>query len=232
MRRWALLPLLVVLPVGDAVQQDVEILVWSRYGGASEPSSRRSGIRVIDLDTLLPDAPVRSHHRRSASASADEVWEAAGALRLSDTKRLGRLVRWRLPDTPPDCTFRELLRRYPFTLLDEGPRYSISGLCGRIWTFRTDYPRLSGPADFAAWDEPGTVRVLFATWTQERADGRVELCDEARVLPVDRAAALRLRLLWAAVGRFEGLIGSEAISAAVNATRSDTARLDLDGVGR
>jgi hypothetical protein len=187
---------------------------------------------MIDLDELLPGAPVRTSHRRSTSGGADQVWDASNTLRLSDTRRLGRLVRWRLPDTPPDCTFRELLRRYPFTLLDEGPRYSISGMCGRIWTIRTDYPRLSGPADFAAWDEPGTVRVLFATWTQERADGRVELCDEARVQPVDRAAALRLKLLWATVGRFEGLIGSEAISRALDATRSDTARLGRDHVGR
>jgi hypothetical protein len=187
---------------------------------------------VIDLDDLLPDAPVRTHHRRATSASADDVWDAACALRLSDTRRLGRLVRWRLPDTPADSTFRELLRRYPFTLLDEGLRYSVSGMCGRIWTLRTDYPRLAGPADFAAWDEPGTVRVLFATWTQEGADGRVELCDEARVQPVDRAAAMRLRLLWATVGRFEGLIGSEAISRALDTTRSDRERLDRDRLGR
>jgi hypothetical protein len=159
---------------------------------------------VIDLDELLPDAPVRTHHRRSTTASAGEVWDAACALRLSDTRRLGRLVRWRLPNTPPDCTFRELLRRYPFTLLDEGPRYSISGMCGRIWTLRTDYPRLTGPADFAAWDEPGTVR----------------------------AAAVRLMLLWATVGRFEGLIGSEAIARALDLANSDTARLDHDRLGR
>jgi hypothetical protein len=172
---------------------------------------------VIDLDDLLPDAPVRTHHARSTSADADAVWDAACALRLSDTRRLGPLVRWRLPGTPADSTFRELLRRYPFTLLDEGPRYSVSGLCGRIWTLRSDYPRLHGPADFADWDEPGTVRVMFATWVQAGVDGRVELCDEARVKPVDRAAALRLSLLWATIGRFEGLIGSEAISRAVRA---------------
>jgi hypothetical protein len=178
---------------------------------------------VLDLDDLLPEAPVRTHHRRTARAAADTVWDAACALRLSDTRRLGRLVRWRLPDTPPDCTFRELLRRYPFILLEEGLRYSVSGMCGRLWTLGSDYPRLSSPADFAAWDEPGTVRVVFATWVQEDDDGRVELCEEARVKPVDRAAALRLSLLWTAVGRFEGLIGSEAISRAVDATAAEAA---------
>jgi hypothetical protein len=192
---------------------------------------------MIDLDDLLPDAPVRSRHRRSTSASSEEVWESARRLRLSDTQVL---VRWRLPGTPADCTFRELLRTYPFTLLDEGPQHSISGLCGRIWTFRSDYPRLRGPEDFAAWREPGTVRVLMATWTQRGADGRVELCDEARVKPVDRAAALRLRVLWAAIGRFEGLIGSEAISSTLRAIDSDpprrgrtrTARRSAVGAGR
>jgi hypothetical protein len=169
----------------------------------------------VQLDRWLPDAQVRTHHRRCTAAGPDEVWEAASALRLSDTRTLGRLVRWRLPGTPADCTFRELLRRYPFVLLDEGPRHSVSGLCGRIWNFRSDYPELSGPEDFAAWEEPGTVRVVFANWVAESADGGSELCDEARVEAVDRSASLRLRALWAAVGRFEGLIGAEAVSQAV-----------------
>ena len=176
---------------------------------------------MIDLDDLLPSPTVRTRHSGSTSATLDETWDAARRLRLSDTRRLGRLVRWRLPDTPADCTFRELLSRYPFIPLDEGPHHSVSGLCGRIWTFRADYPRLSGPEAFAGWAQPGTVRVVIATWAEELDDGRVMLCDEARVTPVDRAAALRLRVLWAAIGRFEGLIGSEAISSALRATHSD-----------
>ena len=66
-----------------------------------------------------------------------------------------------------------------------------------------DYPRLSGPDAFAAWDEPGTVRVLFGHWVQERDDGRAELVSEARVEPVDRAAAVPLRRLWTVVGPFD-----------------------------
>ena len=47
------------------------------------------------------------------------------------------------------------------SLLAEGERWSVSGLCGRIWTLTRDYPRLDGPDAFRAWDEPGTVRVLL-----------------------------------------------------------------------
>jgi hypothetical protein len=55
------------------------------------------------------------------------------------------------------------------------------------------------------------VRVLFAHWVSVAADGRAELRSDARVQPVDRQAALRLRALWAMIGRFERLVGAEPL---------------------
>lgn len=154
---------------------------------------------------------VRSRHRRVVDADPAALWEAARSVRLSDTRALGRLVRWRIPATPVDLTFHELFRRYPFTELEAGDTWSLSGLCGRIWTLQRDYPRLGGPQDFEAWSEPGTVRVLFSHWTRPTGDGRAELVSDCRVEPVDRRAALRMRGLWALVGRFERLIGAEPL---------------------
>ncbi len=154
---------------------------------------------------------VTSHHRREARADPQTLWEAAGSIKLSDTRSLGRLVRWRIPDTPASLTFRELFRRYPFTELETGDTWSLSGLCGRIWTLQRDYPRLVGPQDFEAWDEPGTVKVLFAHWTRPARDGRSELVSEARVAPVDRGADLRLRGLWTVISPFERLVGAEPL---------------------
>lgn len=179
---------------------------------------------VPPLDAWLPDPLVRTRHRRVAHTDQDELWASATALRLCDTRTLGRLVRWRLPGTPPEMTFRELLSSYPFTLLDETAHYSVSGMCGRIWTVRKDYGRLRGPEDFRAWNEPGTVRVLISTWVQPLSDGRAELCGEARVAPVDRRAALSLRVLWAGIGRFESLIGSEASAGAVRRAQARSAQ--------
>ena len=116
-------------------------------------------------------------------------------MRLADTRTLGRLVRWRIPGTPADLRFRELFAAYPFVLLDEGDGFSVSGLCGRIWTLTRDYPRLEDPEAFRAWDRPGTVRVLFAHWVEPDADGRSALVSEARVRPTDVRAALALRAL-------------------------------------
>lgn len=176
-----------------------------------------------ELDDWLLRPAVRTHHRREAVAGADELWRAASAVRLDDTRTVGRLVRWRIPGTSGRLTFEELFDRYPFTPLGSGPRHALTGLCGRIWTFRPDYPRLGGAEDFATWDEPGTVRVLFAHWAEPAGAGRARLLSEARIEPVDRRAALRLRALWALVGRFEPLIGAEPLALATRRAESDAA---------
>jgi hypothetical protein len=170
--------------------------------------------RMPSLDDWLPDPAIRTHHRRRAAAEPARLWECAAGVRLADTKTLGRLVRWRIPGTPPERTFHEVFRQYPFTVLDEGEHMLLSGLCGRIWTLARDYPRLDGPDDFLGWAERGTVRVLFAHWVQGASHGQAELVSEARVAPVDLTARPRLRAIWAVVGPFERLVGPEGLSVA------------------
>ncbi len=166
------------------------------------------------LDAWLPDAAVRTHHRRTAPAAPPTLWDAATTLPLSDTRTLGRLVRWRIPGLPRDLTYGELFRAYPFTVLDEGAEHLVAGLCGRIWTLARDYPRLDGPSEFASWSEPGTVRVLLGHWVRDAGDGRAEIVSEARVEPVDGRAAARLRALWTVIGHFERLVGAEPLALA------------------
>lgn len=167
------------------------------------------------LDDWLPDPVVQTHHRRTGRVGAEDLWNAALKVRLSDTRALGRLIRWRIPGTEGERTFGELFRSYPFTVLDEGPHLLVSGLCGRIWTLTRDYPALAGRDAFADWDESGTVRVLFGHWVVATGDDSAELVSEARVEPVDGGAGRRLRALWTAIGPFERLVGSEALTAAV-----------------
>lgn len=169
---------------------------------------------IPDLDAWIADPQVRTRHRREAAAGADALWAAAGSVRLSDTMSIGRLVRWRIPGVPADQSFGGLLSEEPFTVLAEGERYSISGLCGRIWTLARDYPRLDGPDAFLAWDKPRTVRVLLAHWVQDGENGRSTLISESRIAPTDRVAAARLGALWLALGPFERLIGAEPLTLA------------------
>jgi hypothetical protein len=167
-----------------------------------------------DLDAWLPSPQVRTRHRRDASADADALWEAAQSVRLSDTGTIGTIVRWRIPGVPADQTFGGLFASDPFTVLAEGERWSISGLCGRIWTLARDYAQLDGPQDFLDWNAPRTVRVLMAHWIEQGTDGRNALVSEARVEPTDRVASIRLRSLWLVMGPFERLIGAEPLTEA------------------
>jgi hypothetical protein len=169
----------------------------------------------FDLDLWLPEPQVQTRHRREAAADPATLWRAAEGLRVDETGALGRLVRWRIPGLPPDVTFQGMLSAAPFTVLAEGDGWSVSGLAGRIWTLRRDYPDLGDASGFAAWSQGGTVRVIFAHWVQPAGDGHSALVSEARVAPVDRAASRRLRALWALVGPWERLIGGEALARAV-----------------
>lgn len=178
-------------------------------------------MRSSELDGWLSNPAVSTRHRRTAAAPEDDLWAAAMSVRLDETRRLRRLVQWRLPGTPTDITFRAMLARYPFVVLDEGEGWSLSGLCGRIWTLTRDYPRLEGPDEFRAWDEPGTVRVLFAHWVEPTGDGRSAVISETRVEPVDRRARFALRSLWLGVGVFERLIGAEPLTLAARRAQAE-----------
>ena len=166
------------------------------------------------LDAWLGAPAVRTHHRRSAAASTQALWDRATEVRINETRTLGRLVRWRIPGLGPDPTYHELFRAYPFCVLEEDEHLLVTGLCGRIWTLARDYPRLAGPDEFRGWDEKGTVRVAFGHWVEPGEDGRAELVSEARVEPVDARAGLRLRALWTVIGRFERLVGAEPLALA------------------
>jgi hypothetical protein len=172
------------------------------------------------LDHWLPEWSVRTYHRRVAPVEPDALWSAASTIRLADTRRLGKLVSWRIPGLHSSQTYHEMFRAYPFTVLQETDDHLVSGLCGRIWTPNRDYPALADADAFAQWDEPGTVRVAFAHWAAPLEDGRSQLHSEARVQPVDTTARLRLKAIWALLGPFERLVGAEPLELAVRRASS------------
>jgi hypothetical protein len=173
------------------------------------------------LDHWLPDYSVRTYHRREAPVERDALWSAATTIRLADTRRLGKLVSWRIPGLHASQTYHEMFRAYPFTVLQETDDTLISGLCGKIWTPARDYPKLEDADAFAGWKEPGTVRVAFAHHAEPLEDGRSRLISEARVDPVDTTARLRLKAVWALLGPFERLVGAEPLELAVRRATAD-----------
>ena len=142
---------------------------------------------------------MRTLHRRAAAARPRRaVGARRRAIRLADTRRLGRLVGWRIPGvarvrrptTSCSAPTRSPSSTRPSTTL-------VSGLCGRIWTLARDYPALDGAGRVRglgrARHGPRRVRALGRAARRRRA----ELYSEARVQPVDTHARLRLKAIWA-----------------------------------
>jgi hypothetical protein len=168
----------------------------------------------VDLDRWLPAPVVRTSQRRACPASEDELWASAATVRLRECRILGRLIRARIPGLEANLTFDELFHREPFNVLEDGETYTLSGLCGRIWTVRGDFAMLSRPEEFLTWRVPGTVRVLFANWTESTETGAA-LVSEVRVAAVDRRAATYVRALQPFISAFQGLIATEPLRIAV-----------------
>jgi hypothetical protein len=167
-----------------------------------------------DLDQWLPDPTLRVKHRRESTAPADRLWAAASSVAVGDTGLLGRMVRWRIPGLERGITFDALFREPPFTVLDENQHSLVSGLVGRIWTLRRDYPELSSPEEFRDWSKRGTARVVFANWVEEAPEGAV-LASEARVQAVGSQGRIGVAAVRPLVRGFHNLMGSEGIAAAV-----------------
>lgn len=171
-----------------------------------------------ELDDWLDKPQLRIRHRREADATPAELWRAAQSVRLRDTRRLGRLIRMRIPGLSPDLGLDEMFRAPPFNVLLDSEQALVSGLVGRIWTVRRDYPRLDGPEEFRSWSQRGTVRVLFANWVEPgHAAGRAALVSETRVQAVDGRGRLGLAAVRPLIASSHYLISRDGIQAALRA---------------
>ena len=168
-----------------------------------------------DLDTWLPDPLVHVHHRRRSAVAPVALWAAAQSVRLADTRALGRLIRLRIPGLSGTDRYDEMFRASPFNVLYEDDGALVSGLVGRIWTLRRDYPDLGEPDEFRRWSARGTVRVMFANWVEPDASGGSVLVNETRVDAIDRGARLGLATLRPLITGSHSLIGREGLELAV-----------------
>jgi hypothetical protein len=155
-------------------------------------------------------------HVRRSRAAPDDLWQAAQELRLRDTPTMRRLIAWRLGSHAPgaDATYRELFRSGIFTLLEEGERFSVSGVAGRIWTPSGDYAHFETPGDYREYARRGAAKVAVMTEVTERGGG-AEIASEWRVWVEGRRARFVFRGFWAVVAPFTRFVRGEVLAAAV-----------------
>jgi len=155
------------------------------------------------LETWLPDYHVRTVQRRLSRATPGDLWRAAARTRIRDTRVLRPVIGARLgPHAPPaETTFRELFRTDIFTLLEEGDRYSISGVAGCLWAPRGEFARFESAADYRQYEDPGRAKAAVMTLVREHERGS-EIVAEIRVWCTDRRAEMRFRSVWLLVAPF------------------------------
>jgi hypothetical protein len=168
------------------------------------------------LDDWLPEHQIRLRHARASRATPDELWQAASELPIRDTPTMHRLIGWRLGAHAPgaDATYRELFRSGIFMLLEEGERFSVSGLAGRIWTPSGDYAHFETPADYREYTRRGTAKLALITEVREHERGS-QIVTEARLRIEGRRTQMLFRGFWAVVGPFTRFIPNEVLAAAV-----------------
>lgn len=175
---------------------------WYRYGRPA-----RSGRRDELLDRFMPDYEVRERHEGAVAAPADLTFAAARELDLGNAPLVrgiftarqlfmgGRGARSPAPPRP----FVDETIALGWRVLAETPgRQLVFGAVTQPWHADVVFRGLP-PEDFAAFAEPGYVKIV---WTIEAAPLGTDASlfrTETRVVATDVAARARFRRYWAAV---------------------------------
>ena len=91
----------------------------------------------------------------------------------------------------------------------------VSGIVGRIWTLRRDYPELAAPEDFQDWSARGTARVAFGIWVDSADSGGATLTSETWVQAIGAQGRIGVAAVRPLIRAFHNLVGSDGIETAV-----------------
>ena len=176
------------------------------------------------LDRWLPRPAIRTHHRRASTADADELWQAALRMRLSDTHALGRLFvggsRGRLLTSRSGSSFE----RIPSPSSRRRPTCSSRGCAAASGRWPATTPPSRESATSAIGTRPAPC--VCSSPTGLRA-GRMAGRSWCRRLACSRSTAPQ-RFACASCGGwsgpFERLVGAEGLTTAVRQAEETRSR--------
>jgi len=171
---------------------------WFRYG-------RVDGRRADPLlDCFIPAFDVAERHQVRVAAPADVTHEAALDLDLRRSRIVQGIftARERMlgarPRTGPAPTrrFLEELRDIGWGVLAEEPgRALVMGAVTQPWLADVRFRSLA-PEAFAAFNEPGFVKIVWTFVVEPRGPSASVLRTDTRVATTDAAARRRFRRYW------------------------------------
>jgi hypothetical protein len=184
---------------------------WWRYGDPAEPRDATEEDSL--LGTFMPEYEVVERHHIRVDAPAAITLAAAADHDLLDSALVRAIFKTRelIMRAKPDATARPQgllaqVQSLGWGVLAEVPgREIIVGAVTRPWEPQVTF-RAVAPADFAAFEEPGYVKIAWTLRADRLADGDSVFHTETRVIATDAGARARFRRYWAAFSPGIGLI--------------------------
>lgn len=181
------------------------------------------------LDRLIPEPQLRETQRVHVPAPADAVWERVrhGALAQAWPIRVLFGVRSLLMrDAGASPTIRiDELRSSPASpgfqiLAEDPPREFAVGAIGKVWRLRIPFVHVARAGDYAAFHEPGFVKVAWAVRVaRSRFVGASDVEFEVRVFATDEASRRRFRWYFLFIGPFSRYIRRSLLRAIARGMR-------------
>ncbi len=154
------------------------------------------------LDRFLPRPDVRERHEIRVHAPPALVLETARQLdpeSIPAVRAIFAARAWVLGSRrprPAPAGLVEMTQRLGWGVLDEEEgRYFCAGAACRPWLADVEFRSLP-PADFAAYAEPGCVKIAWTLEADPEQSGWTRFATETRVAATDETARARFRRYW------------------------------------
>lgn len=169
------------------------------------------------LDELIPRPHLREIDRVRVPAPAEAVWEKVRHGELAQARLIRALfslrslmMRDRTGASPTIRIddLRSSTDRPGFQILMEDPPHELAvGAIGKVWRLRIPFVHVSGAQDYAAFAQPGFVKVAWAIRvTSSDAAAQCQLEIEVRVHATDDESWHKFRSYFRLIGPFSRYI--------------------------
>ena len=195
----------VAIGAGAAAAGYAGVVAWNRFK-YGRTAVERDPAHASLLDHFLPDPEIVARHHIEIAAPAVTVLDAARELQMLDSVIARTLFKLREialggePDTRTHPgTLLQQMQSIGWVVLAETPEREI--VLGAVTKPLEAAPqfRSVAAADFAAFAEPGYVKIAFSLRAEPDGDERSVFLTETRAIATDEEARAKFRRYWSYV---------------------------------
>jgi hypothetical protein len=183
------------------------LVAWLAVAGITWLGYGRLGVdRQADerLDRFMPAYDVTEHHETRVAAPADVTFAVAATMRLEQSPLISAIFRareffLRVPpeSQAPPAPLLTQMRQLGWGALSEEPgRFIVMGAVTKPWEKHVTFRALS-PEEFAAFHEPGYVKILWTLEAQPVTPDTSVFRTRTRAATTDAEARAKFRTYWA-----------------------------------